>query len=111
MNQYTPVQIGESAQAEPVSREQLIDAVVAQRSDQWKAAVEAELQDLITEASIIRKEISTAKTNTKKKYFEKKFKKVNQEVRQMVAALHRIQQVAAATPLTAEANESTSSAE
>lgn len=60
------------------------------RTAMWRGAVEMELRDLIAEASRIRKEIDTAKTNLKKEYFKKKFKKVTTQVMQMLTALERV---------------------
>lgn len=56
-----------------------------------KATIEAKLQQLITEASIIRQQINAAKTDYKRKYFEKKFTKVNKAVRESVLTLQQIQ--------------------
>jgi hypothetical protein len=61
------------------------------RRQQWKSAIEQELQDLVTKAALIRDEINGAKTEYKKQYFHKKFTKIQQQVMQMVAALQRIQ--------------------
>lgn len=69
-----------------IEREQAVDSRVAQ----WTNAVEFELQDLIKQAAAIRQEISGAKTATKKAYFQKKFKKLQPQVLQMVAALQQL---------------------
>lgn len=75
------------------------------RRSQWKQAVEQELQILVSQASVLREKINTAKTNYKKQFYGKKFSKVQTQVMQMVAALQRFQandQAAAApTPVTA----------
>lgn len=60
------------------------------RLAQWRGAVEQELQHLITEASRYRKELDTAKTDVKRRYFKKKFTAVTQQVMQMVATLQRL---------------------
>lgn len=56
----------------------------------WRGAVEQELQSLVQQASEIRRNIDTAKTSVKKKYYAKKFKKVTNEVLQMVATMQRL---------------------
>lgn len=68
-------------------KEKLVDS----RLGQWKLAAEAELQDLISQAAALRKEISGAKTATKRKYYEKKFAKVKPQVMQMVAVLQKLE--------------------
>lgn len=77
-----------------LTRNQAIDAVVSNRTAQWENMINSELQSLITRAATIREEISSAKTQTKKRYFEKKFAKVSTEVRQMIVALQRVQSTA-----------------
>lgn len=52
--------------------------------------IHSELQALITQAAEIRMSITSAKTKTKKKYYERKFAKISTEVRQMVAALEQL---------------------
>jgi len=74
------------------------------RRSQWKHAVEQELQILVSQASVLREKINTAKTNYKKQFYGKKFSKVQTQVMQMVAALQRFQaneQATAPTPVTA----------
>lgn len=75
----------------------------AMRRAQWRQAVEQELQILVSQASVLREKINTAKTNYKKQFYGKKFSKVQTQVMQMVAALQRFQandQAAAApTPM------------
>lgn len=73
----------------PTEKEQAVDS----RLSQWKTAVQAELQDLISQAAELRKEISQAKTATKRKYYEKKFEKIKPRVMQMVAALQKLEAV------------------
>lgn len=63
---------------------------LTKRTAMWRGAVEQELQSLIMEASRIRKEIDSAKTSTKKKYFLKKFKSITTQVMQMLTALERV---------------------
>ena len=56
-----------------------------------KSTIESKLQQLIAEASHIRQQITASKTDYKRKYFEKKFSKVNKSVRESVLALQQIQ--------------------
>lgn len=60
------------------------------RKLQWKNAIESELQLLIIEAAKIRKSITEAKTQYKKDFYGKKFKKINAQVLQYVGALQRL---------------------
>lgn len=62
------------------------------RLSTWEGAVEIELQDLITQAAKIRQEMNDSKTPTKRKYFDKKFKKITGEVMQMITTLDRLKQ-------------------
>lgn len=62
------------------------------RLSTWEGAVELELQDLITQAAKIRQEMNASKTPTKRKYFDKKFKKVTSDVMQMITTLDRLKQ-------------------
>lgn len=95
---YSNVIIGDDENmVQNMTRNQAIDSIVAKRSDQWTAAINAELQSLITEAASIRQNISTAKTQTKRNYYQKKFNKVSVQVRQMVAALQRVQSTTSTT--------------
>jgi hypothetical protein len=64
--------------------------VLTERTAMWRGAVEQELNALIIEASRIRKEIDSAKTQLKKQYFQKKFKKITTQVMQMLTALERV---------------------
>jgi hypothetical protein len=64
--------------------------IAKQRLAKWRGAVEQELQSLVQQASEIRRNIDTAKTNVKKQYYAKKFKKVTNEVLQMVATMQRL---------------------
>ena len=60
------------------------------RLDQWQVAAETELQDLVQQAASIRTNITSAKTQAKKQYFEKKFKKVQADVMRMLVTLERL---------------------
>lgn len=61
------------------------------RLGEIKSTIESKLQQLIAEASHIRQQINASKTDYKRKYFEKKFSKVNKSVRESVLALQQIQ--------------------
>lgn len=50
------------------------------RKQEWKKAIEAELQPLIIEAARLRGIISSAKTTTKKNLYQKKFNKIHAQV-------------------------------
>ncbi len=67
-----------------------VDSLTSYRSNQWQSALNGELQHLIEMASICRKAITTAKTETKKKYYSKKFKKIQAEVMQMLVVKQRV---------------------
>lgn len=60
------------------------------RLQQWRDAIEADLQVLIVDAAKIRKNITEATTKYKKEYYTKKFNKVSAQVRQYIAALQRL---------------------
>jgi glutaredoxin 2 len=62
----------------------------SKRIEQWLAAANAELQDDITEASKIRSLIDTSKTQAKKQYYQKKFKKVQTRVFQMLTLAEQL---------------------
>lgn len=76
-----------------------IPAMKDERRAMWRGAVEQELQSLVTEAAKIRKSIGEAKTLTKKTYFNKKFKKCQAQVLQMVGTLQRLQSTEAPTEI------------
>lgn len=71
-------------------RDEIIESHNQQQDSRLMQVIHAELQDLITQAADIRKQITTAKTTTKKKYFEKKFAKISTDVRQMIAAMDQL---------------------
>ena len=58
---------------------------------QWNAALDQELQDLLTVASDIRRDISDSKTMTKRKYYTKKFNAVKAQVMQMLTVKSQIE--------------------
>lgn len=68
-----------------------INAATTNRLNEWDSAINAELQDLITTASNYRQAISSAKTGTKRAFYEKKFKKVQTQIIQMLTAKNQIQ--------------------
>lgn len=90
------VQVGESAQDDPIApgtngMSAFVEEHVNVRGKQWTQAIEAELQDLVVQASQLRQLINSSKTGAKKKYYQKKFAKISTQVHQMVAALQRVQ--------------------
>lgn len=60
------------------------------RLDLWQQAATAELQELVQTAAHIRTNITGAKTQAKKQYFEKKFAKVQADVMRMLVTLERL---------------------
>jgi glutaredoxin 2 len=63
------------------------------RIDTWTKTVEQELQSLVGTAATLRKNITEAKTTTKREYYNKKFKKVQGEVMSMLATLQRLREM------------------
>lgn len=59
------------------------------RIQEIKSGVEARLQSLITTATALRKTMAESKTHVKKKYYERKFKRVNAEVLQLASMLEQ----------------------
>lgn len=66
-----------------------------QRLSAFQAQIEAELQQNISEAARIRQQITTAKTDYKRQFYEKKFSKVSKSVRHGVATIQQISQLQA----------------
>lgn len=66
-----------------------------QRLQEWETFIGQELQMLVQRAASIRQNITSAKTAAKRQYFEKKFKKTQQEVMSMVATMERVKQMSA----------------
>lgn len=60
------------------------------RVNNWQAALEQELRELMLRAATVRAEITKAKTAAKREYYEKKFKKITPQVMQMLTALERV---------------------
>lgn len=77
-------------QYEPIPVPNVSDLKV-QRLVEIKQMIEGRLQQSISEAARIRSNISTAKTDCKRKFYDKKFKKINTGVREDVLALQQIQ--------------------
>jgi hypothetical protein len=77
-------------QSSPTEQSTINQEARDERRSVWKGAIEQELQSLITQAAGIRQRISTAKTATKRTYYQKKFNKISPQVMQMVAALERL---------------------
>ena len=86
----TVITDGAVTQYEPIPVPEVTDLKV-QRLVQIKQSIEAKLQTAIAEATRIRKMISTAKTDYKRKFYDKKFSKINAGVRENVLALQQIQ--------------------
>lgn len=63
----------------------------AMRAQRFKQAVEQEIQGLIQQAAVYQKNIQTAKTEYKKKFYAKKLKTLNGKVMQMIVALQRFE--------------------
>lgn len=61
------------------------DAARSQRMETWRLTIEQELQSLITQAADMRQTINAAQTSVKKKYYTKKFKKISEQVVQLLA--------------------------
>lgn len=61
-----------------------------ERKSHYARLIEADLQILIKEAAALRNTILSAKTTVKKKFYTKKFNKINAQVRQYVQALQRL---------------------
>jgi hypothetical protein len=61
------------------------DAARLQRMETWRLTIEQELQSLINQAADMRKTINEATTSVKKKYYTKKFKKLSEQVIQLLA--------------------------
>jgi hypothetical protein len=60
------------------------------RISEWKGMVEQEIQKLMEEAAQLRKTINVSKTDTKKQFYTKKFKKISAETIKMVEALQTL---------------------
>lgn len=61
-----------------------IESIRQQRMETWRVTIEQELQTLLNEAAEMRRTIIDAKTSTKKKYYNKKFKKISDQVVQLL---------------------------
>jgi hypothetical protein len=72
------------------------------RLDHWHGVVEQRLQILVGLASQYRKAIDGSKTQTKKKYFSKKFKDVSKEVLQLVGTMQSLEAQKRALQMPAE---------
>ena len=86
----TVITDGAVTQYEPIPVPASTDLKV-QRLVQIKQSIEAKLQVAIAEATRVRKMISTSKTDCKRKFYDKKFAKINTGVREDVLALQQIQ--------------------
>lgn len=86
----TVINGGDAIPYEPIPVPNVTDLKV-QRLVQIKQSIEAKLQVAIAEATRVRKMMSTAKTDCKRKFYDKKFAKINAGVRENVLALQQIQ--------------------
>lgn len=68
-------------------------ALTQERVQRWTTTLEQDLQLQVKEAANIRQSIATAKTATKRQYFERKFKKVQSNVMSTLATLQRIREM------------------
>ena len=73
-----------------------ITTASTQRIEEWESVVHQELQDLVQRGSTLRKNIDSSKTDTKKSYYNKKFKKVQQDVMRMLVTLRRLESMKSA---------------
>ncbi|PPD53434.1 MAG: hypothetical protein CTY12_04960 [Methylotenera sp.] len=78
-------------QEEKETSEMVTPDVKDLRKQEWKRAVEAELQPLIIEAARLRGIISTAKTKTKRDLYQKKFNKIHGTVLQYVDLIQKLE--------------------
>ena len=78
-------------QKEQEISESITSDVKELRKQEWKRAIEAELQPLIVEAARLRGIISTAKTNTKRKLYQKKFNKIHDTVLRYVDIIQKLE--------------------
>lgn len=76
--------------------------VKADRIELWRQTIDAELQSTITEAASLRQKISEAKTDVKRKYYNKKFKKISDQVMQLLAVQSQLPPPPAAAATTDE---------
>ena len=99
MSEETTTDIEDGVFEETTIQEEIIDneleeSTRAHLKDERKAhyskLIEEDLQNLIKEAAAIRNLITSAKTTIKKKYYKKKFDKVNYQVRRYVQALQQL---------------------
>lgn len=76
---------GENHTEVSTSFEEQKNAEAAKRIETWRQAIDQELQDLLVQASTLRKTMNEAKTSVKREYYNKKFKKVGNQVMQLLA--------------------------
>jgi hypothetical protein len=71
----------------------LRNAVTEERVGQWTSMMEHDLQQLVRQAAEIQQKINSAKTTTKRKYYEQKFKKTQNDVMSSLATLQRLREM------------------
>lgn len=64
--------------------------IKADRIELWRDTIDDELQDAITTASQLRQKISESKTQVKRDYYNKKFRKVSDTVMQLLAVKNQL---------------------
>ena len=72
------------------------------RLAQWKQAISSELQPFLTEAAKIQNIINKSKTASKKQYYQKKFKKIQQSVLQYADLLQKLEKMDGTLPSVGE---------
>lgn len=70
--------------------EGLIGAAAQTRLEQWIGAADYEMQNLIKRGAELIQEIKGAKTDTKRKYLDKKLKKVRDDLRRVIVVRERL---------------------
>jgi hypothetical protein len=71
----------------------LRNTLTEERVGQWTSMMEQDLQQLVSHAAEIQQKINSAKTATKRKYYEQKFKKTRNDVMSSLATLQRLREM------------------
>jgi len=80
----------ETTETEPLE-ETVSTATPSPQPRTRKGAIELHLKNLLMQDMALRHTIKNAKTTAKKKFFEKKLKKITVEAKKMIAALRRLE--------------------
>lgn len=67
------------------------------RLKEFESNISQHLQRCLTEASEVKAKANSAKTATKKRFYEKRFNKITKEAKQAIVALQQIKAVAGMT--------------